>query len=334
MNAIINNPSKYSSDLRCSKKAIGLISLQTIAVVLILVTTTDVRAQRQGLVSTFGDSAKITNGFSFSQDARKLYISERISVGKDGGRHTWKMYQFGKSRRLASTLYEYDIVDGKLRNKRKVSFANDTLDYYPRLNHDGNRMFFVSRRPVPSLNAPDSTFSHVWMVEKMGNHWGVPQYVEKLNFIGYYSCYAHQLNDGSVVFQSNKPGSKPGPNGNPSLDLWISEWKNGAFQEPVNFEVFNSPHDEEQPYLDPTGKVFIFKRIFNDESHVYLSIKENGKWRKEREIYLSDMGGYDEHCPFLSHDGRTFFFSHNLTMMNIPFKELLTKEEIALLEKR
>ncbi|MDX1941121.1 MAG: hypothetical protein SFU99_11250 [Saprospiraceae bacterium] len=306
--------------------------MKTLKLFLILYFCTSLNAfgQRQGLISTFGDLIKITNGFSFSPDGRKLYTSERTSVGKQSGRHVWKTYKGG---RMAVTLFEYDLKNGNVYNKRKMSFANDSLDYYPNLNFEGNRIFFVSRRPAPQLNAPDSTFTHIWMAEKVGDHWNSPQYIEALNTIGYHSCYAQQLKDGSVIFISNKPGSKPGPNGNLSLDLWISEWKNGAFQEPINFEFFNSVDEEEQPYMDQTERIFIFKRNFNDESNVFLSIKENGKWREPRQIYLSDFGGYDEHCPKLSRDGKTFYLSYNLTIMHIPLKELLSEEEMKILKK-
>lgn len=306
-------------------------NIRLIAMLVLIVIPALSFGQRKGLISTFGDSLKITNGFSFSPDAKKLFTSERISLGKKGGRHVWKTCMGG---RLAVTIFEYDLKNGSAFNKRRIEFANDSLDYYPNLDAQGNRMFFVSRRPVPKISALDSTFTHIWMTEKIDNEWSRPQYVEALNTIGHHSCYAQQSQDGSVIFISNKPGSTPGPDGTPSLDLWISEWKNGTFQEPKNFEFFNSQADEEQPYMDGTGRIFIFKRNFKEESNVFLSLKENGKWREPRQLHLSDFGGYDEHCPKLSQDGKTFLFSFNLTLMHMPFHDLLTQEELTILQEQ
>jgi len=309
------------------------MAMKTLKLVIILYCCISMNAfgQRQGFISTFGDSIKITNGFSFSLDGKKLYTSERIPIGKQGGRHIWKTY--GESRRLSTSLFEYDIIGNKLHNRKKVSIGNDSLDYYPCLSYDNARLFFVSRRVIPELNAADSSHTHIWMSEKAGDEWGSSQYVEALNTIGYSSAYAQQLKDGSVIFISNIPGSVSGANGKPSLDFWISEWKNGAFQKPTNFEFFNTEYDEEHPFIDRTGNIFIFKRNINEESHVFLSIKENGVWRQPRQLYLSDLGSYDEHSPRLSSDGKTFYFSYSFTIMHIPFKELLSKEEIKILKK-
>ncbi|NOT08416.1 MAG: hypothetical protein HOP28_09445 [Gemmatimonadales bacterium] len=288
-------------------------------------------AQRQGLVSTFGDSMKITNGFSFSADGRKLFTSEREAIGKQDGRHVWRMHGANEQRRQSVTLFEYDVDGPVLRNRRRLPFANDSLDYYPLLSHDGRRLLFNSRRPIPGPDSLDGTNVHVWMVEARGGAWGPPQYVDAVNLRGFVSQYAQQLADTSLLFVSNRPGSVAGPDGRPSFDLWEAAWKNGTWQAPTNLGFFNTGQDEEGPFIDRTGRLLFFKRNSAGESHVFVSVRENGRWRPARQVYLSDFGGYDEHSPRVSADGRTFYFSHGLTVMHIALDELLTAEERALL---
>lgn len=291
-------------------------------------------AQRQGLVSTFGDSAKITNGFAFSRDGRQLFTSEREAVGKRDGRHVWRTHQFGGRPGLSTSLYVYDIVGSALHNRRRLPFADDSLDYYPSLSHDGRRLYFNSRRPIAGLDSAGPGRVRVWYSELSGAGWGPALPAPGVNLAGSNSQYAQQVDDSTLIFSSDRPGSVPRPDGGPSLDLWEARRREGAWGPPSPIAGFNSPADEEGPFLDRSGRIFLFKRLEAGESHVFLSIREGGAWRPPRQVYLTDAGGFDEHGLRISHDGATFHFVHGLTMMHIALDSLLTPEERRLLGRR
>src|SRR5512137_2186252 len=57
--------------------------------------------------------------------------------------------------------------------------------------------------------------------------------------------------DGScMIFNSNRGGKYQ--------DLYISEFKNGAWQTPLPLARLNSPYNDESPFLSSDGKTLIF----------------------------------------------------------------------------
>lgn len=291
-------------------------------------------AQRMGLVSTFGDSMKITNGFAFSPDMRELFTSEREAIEKRDGRHVWRTHLFGGRQGLSTSLYAYDITESGLRNRRRLPFASDTLDYYPTLSRDGHRMYFNSRRPIAELGSAGAGFVRVWVSTRTGSEWGPAQPVAGLNVAGANTQYAQEVDDSTIIFTSDRAGSTPRPDGNPGFDLWEVRRRGDTWGSPVRLDHFNSAQDEEGSFLDRTARIFLFKRLEAGESHALLSVHDGIAWRAPRQVYLSDAGGFDEHGLRISDDGRTFYFSHNLTLMHIALDALLTEEERRLLGRR
>lgn len=315
---------------RCRLKGVPA----AIAMVLVSSTSEYASAQRMGLVSTFGDSMKITNGFAFSPDERELFTSERRAIEKRDGRYVWHTHRFGERPGLSTSLYAYDVTDSGLRNRRQLPFANDTLDYYPTLSRDGRRMYFNSRRPIAALDTEGPGFVRVWVSEREASGWSAARPVEGLNVAGANTQYAQEVDDSTMIFSSDRAGSTAGPDGRPSLDLWEARRNGDAWGAPTRLDAFNTPHGEEGPFLDRSSRLFFWKRIEAGESHVMLSIREATAWRPPRQVYLSDAGGFDEHGLRLSDDGRTFYFAHNLTLMHIALDALLTPEERRLLGRR
>lgn len=304
------------------------------AVALTVCAAQDASAQRMGLVSTFGDSMKITNGFAFSPDGRELFTSEREAVEKRDGRYVWRTHRFGDRPGLSTSLYVYEVTDSGLRNRRRLPFASDTLDYYPTLSRDGRRMYFNSRRPIAELDSAGAGYVRVWMSERTASGWGAPRPAAGVNVAGSHTQYAQEVNDSTVIFSSNRAGSTVGSSRSPGFDLWEVRRVNGTWGAPVRLDQFNTEHDEEGPFVDRTGRLVLFKRLAAGESHVYLAIREGDRWREPRSVYLSDAGGFDEHGLRISDDGQTFYFSHNLTLMHIALDALLTPDERRLLGRR
>ncbi|MEQ9425318.1 MAG: hypothetical protein RJQ09_12915 [Cyclobacteriaceae bacterium] len=295
----------------------------------LLLTAFAASAQREGF-KVFGDSLEVYNAFTFSPDGKKLYTSEFTRITTPEGEPD--VERWGDRNRPKVTLYEYDLIEGNPKNKRKLAFANDSLDSSPHLNFRGDKLYFSSRRPLPGADSLDGK-AHVWFSEKQTNgEWSEANCFEEINEAGYYTMYAQELADGSIMYQSNVPGSVKNESGENSQDFWISEFKNGTYQEPQNVTSLNTGIQEDQLVVNRKNNLIIFTRNNDSEMYAFYSLKVNGVWNEPKELFLTDLPGFKEQSPRLSPDGQTFYFAHGLLVMSIPLAELLSEEDIKLIE--
>jgi hypothetical protein len=106
----------------------------------------------------------------------------------------------------------------------------------------------------------------------------------------------HFLKNGSeVYFHSNRTGGQGG------LDLWVSEKRNGTWQEPSNIVEVNTQRDEGWPFLTQDGNELWFTRDYG----IWRSVKHNGVWQPAQ-LILSPLAG---ECS-LDNNGNIYFVHH------------------------
>jgi len=151
---------------------------------------------------------------------------------------------------------------------RKAFFSERVFrDDYPFFSTDGQRLYFLSSRPI---NTSDSTPSQrTWYVEKIKAGWSEPVLFESLplrtlpssNFLSY---------------SFDKLGNYYYIMGN---DVYLSRFENGKYSTPENLgENINSPEIEGGPLIAPDGDYLIFTRGILGP---YISFKKKDKtWSK------------------------------------------------------
>ncbi len=109
----------------------------------------------------------------------------------------------------------------------------------------------------------------------------------------------HISRDGTeLYFGSDRPGGKGG------LDIWVSRWVAGAWQEPVNAAALNTTDDEGWPALNPAGDELWFTRNYG----IWRSHEGNGVWQ-EPELLVSPLAGE----PSIDGEGNLYFVHHFFT---------------------
>ena len=73
-----------------------------------------------------------------------------------------------------SAIVGYRQIDGAWKGPEVVSFSGNYMDLEPALSADGNRMFFVSRRPRAGEGEPLDN-EDIWVVGRLEEGWGVPE---------------------------------------------------------------------------------------------------------------------------------------------------------------
>ncbi|NIM14161.1 MAG: hypothetical protein GTN68_21555, partial [Candidatus Aminicenantes bacterium] len=98
-------------------------------------------------------------------------------------------------------LWYSRVEKGKLSTSQLAPFAYDCLEGQPCFTPDGKRLFFMSRRPLPGTTETSSEF-RLWMVKKVNEGWGIPQYLPSV-IDDHRPAQMSITKEGTIYFVSN-----------------------------------------------------------------------------------------------------------------------------------
>jgi len=156
----------------------------------------------------------------------------------------------------------------------------------------GNRIWFCSAR-VGNNREID------WYVaDYQGGEWKNWQLAEDLNSLE--AGELHISSDGNeVYFHADMEGGLGG------YDLYVSKKEDGAWLEPENLVILNSPETDGWPYLTQDKSELWFTRTYLGTPAIYRSIKDGDEWG-EPELIISQFAGE----PTLDNEGNLYFTHH------------------------
>ncbi len=176
----------------------------------------------------------------------------------------------------------------------------------PFLSPDENRLYFISQRALNGLNSKEDY--DIWYVEKSKDGWSQPFNAgPNINTKGneYYISFTK---NGTMYFSSNKNGG--------NFDIYSSKVVNGEFQkaEPMG-NAINTPNYEADVFIDPNESYVIFCATRPDglgRGDLYISFKNSdGVWGNAKNMGTLINSRGHELCPFVSKDGKYFFYTSN-----------------------
>jgi flagellar motor protein MotB/tetratricopeptide (TPR) repeat protein len=187
-----------------------------------------------------------------------------------------------------------------------------TAEYHPSFTIDGSKVIFTVRMPYkggcPGFGAKEEEnfFESSWD----GNQWlprkSLPGRVNTPCNEG-AGCVSP---DGRFLFfaasaQTDNYGS---------MDLYVSEWKSGAWQQPQNLgPKVNGPHWESQPNFSADGKTLYF--VSNrpgglGKQDIWKTQQlSNGSWANPENLGPPINTAEDDFSPFLHANQHTFYFA-------------------------
>jgi dipeptidyl aminopeptidase/acylaminoacyl peptidase len=275
----------------------------------------------EGVISTVDDEI----GGSFSPDGADFYFTRLVPYTT-----------FPRLGILCVSHYAGDHWGAP----QALPFSGKNLDYPPRLDSSGSRMFFASSRALP-----DGTRGgiRIWEVERSAAGWGEPRPLPPpVNPAGsHWSADPSVADDGTLYFSSDRDG--PG-----SIHIYRSRLVDGKYSEPEKLgPAINSEFTEAQPYISPDGKTLIFTSTGSGEppfkhrpeelvgggkpyprADLYISFEKDGKWTQARHLEHGINTVAEEEYPFLSPDGRYFFFSSERSPFTVPTARRLDYREL------
>ncbi|WP_394747426.1 ankyrin repeat domain-containing protein [Spongiimicrobium salis] len=234
-------------------------------------------------------------------------------------------YEFGSVFNAAGTEFYYGVdVNGKAEirySKRindlwtfpKILLSHERYGYNdPFLSPDENRLYFISERALDGIG--DLKDYDIWYVERIKEGWSQPINAGPNINSDRNEYYISFTKDGTMYFSSSV--NAPEERKSSDLDIYASQSKNGTFQKAVSLgNSINTPDYEADVFVDPEERYVIFCGIRPEglgRGDLYISFKNlDGTWTKAASMGEKINTEHHELCPFVSKDGKYFFYTSN-----------------------
>jgi Tol biopolymer transport system component len=174
---------------------------------------------------------------------------------------------------------------------------------------DGKRLFFISDRSLDG-EGPKKDID-IWYIERNQGGWSEPVNAGKEINTHKNEYYISFTKNAKMYFSSN--GSTSAEN-DKNYDIKTSEYKNGNFQPSVTLgSAINSEHYEADVFVSPDERYVIFcseRPGGKGKGDLYVSFKDKkGEWQPAKILDAGISTDAYEFCPFVTSDGKFFFFS-------------------------
>ena len=185
-------------------------------------------------------------------------------------------------------IYVSQLVNGTWAEAERV-----VLQDQGKLAGDG--CAFVQNQFIWFCSAREGYTGMNWFKAEFNN--GVWQNWQLLEFDPTYLVGEfHISSDGSdLYFASDRAG------GVGNLDIWVSQWVDGRWNEPANISAINTQDSEGWPALNPAGDELWFSRNFG----LWRSKLTDGEWSSP-ELMISPLAGE----PSIDIYGNVYFTHH------------------------
>lgn len=192
-----------------------------------------------------------------------------------------------------------------------ATFSGRYSDLEPAFSPDGERLFFVSNRPLAGQTGVKDF--DIWYVERSPDGWGEPVNVGVPVNSEANEFYPSVAIGGNLYFTAAYENSKG------LEDIYLSRFQNGRYLPPISLDsAINTASYEFNAFVSPQEDLLIFTSYGRPDGlgggDLYLSRKDaRGHWLPARHLEAPFNSTGLDYCPFISADNRLFFFTSNRT---------------------
>lgn len=223
------------------------------------------------------------------------------------------------------TILVSKFEKGKWNDPVIAPFSGQYADADPFITPDGKRLYFISNRPVTGKTTQSLD---IWFVERtVKGNWREPQNVgAPINSSG-NEWYPTMSRNGTLYFGSDRAGGKG------RTDIYRSRSVEGKYAEPENLgDAINTQFNEFEPFIAPDESFLIFMGGGRAEgrggSDLYISDNRCGAWTKPVNLGDKINSPRSEYSPYISPDGRYFFWTSARTFADTPLNKKLSFREL------
>ncbi|WP_335976821.1 hypothetical protein [Gaetbulibacter jejuensis] len=222
-----------------------------------------------------------------------------------------------------SALMIVSKTDTKWSNPKIISFSGQYFDIEPFFSNDGLKLFFASNRPMDNTSTIVKDFD-IWYVERASTEasWSAPINLGAPVNTEMDEFYPVVTNSNNLYFTLDNPSLKR------KDDIYISEFKNGAYTQPKPLsDSINSEGYEFNAFIAPDESFIIYTCYNRDDGYgsgdLYVSYKqENGEWSISKNMGQKVNSNKMEYCPFVdTQNGILYFTSKRLKTTSFEEKQ-------------
>ncbi|MBL4708239.1 MAG: PD40 domain-containing protein [Flavobacteriales bacterium] len=191
-----------------------------------------------------------------------------------------------------------------------LHFCDSNMYLEPFLSMSGNRLFFVSNRPLDNKTNQKKNFN-IWYVDRNNSDdkWSEPKNIGSPVNSDLDEFYPSVSENNNLYFTMDSP------NGLGKDDIYFCKWEAGNYLPPVLLdENINSKGYEFNAFISRKEDFIIFTK-YNEKGgqgsgDLYISKKDtDGKWQKSTNIGLPINTKYMEYCPFYDERNQILYFT-------------------------
>jgi ankyrin repeat protein len=190
-------------------------------------------------------------------------------------------------------------VNGRWTPPKWASFSGPNgLDDVPFFSPNGDRIYFISRRPLPGESQTGS--EKIWYADRTTVGWSDPQPLDS-NVNSVDKHWEFSLDRNQNVYFAGQGADTRGLG-----DIYVCRYVDGKYEKPVNVgEPINSSGQETTPFIAPDGSYLVFSRQYD----LWVSFRgSGGAWSEPVKLGPEVNSPSIELCPIVTADGKYMFF--------------------------
>jgi len=198
------------------------------------------------------------------------------------------------------------LEDGRWTKPRAAPFISEYGEGEPIFSPDGERLYFLSMRPLQPGAEPGD--ENIWYVARERDGWSEPRPLDPVvNDFDHHWLFSIS-EAGTLYFSSVREG------GYGRRDIYRSRRVNGVHQPPENVgSVINTEGHEHTPFIAPDESYLIFASTAHGPTegmfHFVISYRDaDGGWSAPRALDHITAPVNDPLCPLITADGKFMFF--------------------------
>ena len=202
-----------------------------------------------------------------------------------------------------------------------ASFSGVYSEADPFITADGKYLYFVSKRPIDSLQTPKTDWD-IWRVENINGEWAKPEHLDSDINSDKDDIYPSLTKEGTLYFSS-------GISGGNNRDIYYAKRNGSGFEPCVKLSETINKYWEGDIYISPDEDYMIFRTYGRPTGNgLYVTFNSDGEWSIPQNMgeEINKTGG--EFCPMVDPDGKYFFFSSSYVIAKKESDEKLTYQKI------
>ncbi|MBT8384387.1 MAG: PD40 domain-containing protein [Bacteroidia bacterium] len=207
---------------------------------------------------------------------------------------------------------------------KTVSFTGKYRDIEPAFTTNGDRLYFVSNRPLDTTSVKPKDYD-IWYVDKIATGWSDPANLGAPINTEANEYYPSITSKGDIYFTAENDQAVG------KEDIFVSRNENGVFLKPESLKGgVNTAYYEFNAFVAPDESFLIFTSQRPDEGlgggDIYISYNKEGLWSNS-EILEKINSPYLDFCPFVDFRTNTFYFTSRSTIVQSHYEESLNLDQ-------